>query len=55
MWTLSRFLSLSRLEHTMATVLVIDGHPDPSSLTSRLAASYVTGSIVRVDGGAVRG
>ena len=28
----------------MATVLVIDGHPDPFSLTSRLAASYVTGA-----------
>ena len=28
----------------MATVLVIDGHPDPFSLTARLAASYVTGA-----------
>ena len=28
----------------MATDLVIDGHPDPFSLTSRHAASYVTGA-----------
>lgn len=28
----------------MATILVIDGHPDPSSLTARLAASYASGA-----------
>ena len=28
----------------MAHVLVIDGHPDPASLTAQLAASYATGA-----------
>ncbi len=28
----------------MATILVIDGHPDPSSLTAQLAASYAAGA-----------
>src|SRR5688572_25851424 len=44
MWTLSRFLSLSRLEPIMGHVLVIDGHLDPASLTAHLATSYATGA-----------